>query len=346
MRERNRGSVKQKLTSEKGASLLVALLFFLICACVGPVILAAASTSAGRVSSIESSGNANRYAVNSAVKLIKEEMSEDMTSDEDMSFNVQQTWEASYTQADFQTNGDAGIPTLTSGSWVLDKNGDGWSSMVKTFNEGTFDISSLINNTNTTKADLYQIRDMMAYEIYLHYWNDISAHDGETSDEDPDPWSSIAMGEEDWQNVLDEINEDEESDGTYEITTSEPYVISLKDDEDMPTVYALFSMDSTFTMTIELYCLDDDGNKAEDRFLIYTPEQAVLTRTSDETLAGTETNDSFTLENGTVISNTTYTYDLSRSVNLSLRWDKGTISTKNVTASASPEATGTTGGTE
>lgn len=44
---------EQKLRSQEGASLMVALLFFVMCAAVGSMILAAASSSAGRISGLE-----------------------------------------------------------------------------------------------------------------------------------------------------------------------------------------------------------------------------------------------------------------------------------------------------
>ncbi len=44
---------KQKLRSQEGASLMVALLFFVMCAAVGSMILASASSSAGRISGLE-----------------------------------------------------------------------------------------------------------------------------------------------------------------------------------------------------------------------------------------------------------------------------------------------------
>ena len=44
---------EQKLRSQEGASLMVALLFFVMCAAVGSMILAAASSSSGRISGLE-----------------------------------------------------------------------------------------------------------------------------------------------------------------------------------------------------------------------------------------------------------------------------------------------------
>lgn len=297
---------------------MVALLVFLMCACVGSVVLAAASTSAGKVSSVESSGNADRYAVNSAVSLLKEEMNSSNI------MSIEQNWTGEYTQADFDASGNTGIPQLTKGTWVKSSSDDNWSTQISTGNNSSFDVSNLLKDTGTVQADyLYQIRDMMAYEIYLHYWNDISAY-GSGTEDNPDPWSTIAMGKQDWQNILDE------TDSSYKITGSAPFELNLTD-ESLPTVYALFSMDSSFQMEIELYCLDEEKNKTEDRFLIFTPDTASVKRTSSETEAKRITNNSFQLSNGSVVSNTTYTYDFTRTVTLSLSWKTGTISTSGGT---------------
>ncbi len=64
-----RSLCKQKMKSEGGASLAVALLFFIVCAVVGSIIIAAAMSSAGRMSGIESGQN-KQYMLQSAKDLI------------------------------------------------------------------------------------------------------------------------------------------------------------------------------------------------------------------------------------------------------------------------------------
>lgn len=73
--------IKRKLQSHTGATLILALLFFVICAAIGSVILTAATASAGRISSIKSSDQ-GRYAKNSAVKVIKKQFTAGEFSEE------------------------------------------------------------------------------------------------------------------------------------------------------------------------------------------------------------------------------------------------------------------------
>lgn len=65
--------MKQKLHSARGASMLIALLFFLVAMMVGAVVLTAASTNAGRVARIRREQQ-NYLAVASAAELVKEDI--------------------------------------------------------------------------------------------------------------------------------------------------------------------------------------------------------------------------------------------------------------------------------
>lgn len=70
--------VRKKLISDDGASLMLALLFFLVCAVGGAVILASATASAGRVSSLKDvDRQQEEYAVDSAAALLKSELEKD-----------------------------------------------------------------------------------------------------------------------------------------------------------------------------------------------------------------------------------------------------------------------------
>lgn len=63
----------RKLNSRTGASIVVALLFFLLCLTVGAVVLTAASANAGRVKRIEGEQQAY-FAVRSAAELLRDEV--------------------------------------------------------------------------------------------------------------------------------------------------------------------------------------------------------------------------------------------------------------------------------
>lgn len=66
-------AVQRKLHDRSGATLTVALLFFIMCSAAGSVILAAATTSTGRLTELQASDQ-NYYAVVSAAKLIRDEI--------------------------------------------------------------------------------------------------------------------------------------------------------------------------------------------------------------------------------------------------------------------------------
>ena len=62
--------MRRKLKSENGASLALALLFFVICAMVGSVVLAAATAAAGRVNKTLREADQRKYALESAANLL------------------------------------------------------------------------------------------------------------------------------------------------------------------------------------------------------------------------------------------------------------------------------------
>lgn len=64
-----RKDILTKLKSNSGASLMAALLFFIMCATVGSFVLAAATASSGRLAGLKRNEQAH-YAVNSAADLI------------------------------------------------------------------------------------------------------------------------------------------------------------------------------------------------------------------------------------------------------------------------------------
>lgn len=63
--------LKQKINSTKGASIIMALFLFLICATVGAIVITAASVAAGRRAGIEEADQ-RYYSVSSAARLFKD----------------------------------------------------------------------------------------------------------------------------------------------------------------------------------------------------------------------------------------------------------------------------------
>lgn len=65
--------LRKKCASTSGASLLLALLFLLLCGLTGSVVLTAASVSSGRLSNLKKNEQ-SYYTVSSAAKLLKKEI--------------------------------------------------------------------------------------------------------------------------------------------------------------------------------------------------------------------------------------------------------------------------------
>ncbi|WP_108775533.1 hypothetical protein [Lactimicrobium massiliense] len=95
---------KKKLRSESGVSLSVALLFFVVCAALASMILAAAYAASGRVTS-RMTLNQDHYAVDSAASLISDELKNDVIVIQEKA-DAKQNEDGSYTVID-----DSGIDT-------------------------------------------------------------------------------------------------------------------------------------------------------------------------------------------------------------------------------------------
>ncbi|SEA26810.1 hypothetical protein SAMN05216349_10824 [Oribacterium sp. KHPX15] len=69
------GKVLRKLQSNNGATLMLALLFFIVCAVTGSMILTSAGVSAGRLENMKRRDQ-NYFAVRSAIKMCEQQMKE------------------------------------------------------------------------------------------------------------------------------------------------------------------------------------------------------------------------------------------------------------------------------
>ena len=65
--------IKKKLISERGASIAMALLIFLVCTVVGSAVLVAGTAASGRMSKL-AENDQRYYAVNSAVRMLRKTM--------------------------------------------------------------------------------------------------------------------------------------------------------------------------------------------------------------------------------------------------------------------------------
>lgn len=68
-------NVRKKLHSQRGASVVIALIFFLICVMVGAVILAAASANVGRLSHLRKNEQAY-FSLSSAARLVRDDLAQ------------------------------------------------------------------------------------------------------------------------------------------------------------------------------------------------------------------------------------------------------------------------------
>ena len=66
-------ALRQKLNSQRGASILIAMVFFLLCLTVGAVVLTAATANAGRLASRRQEEQ-NYLTVSSAARLLRDEL--------------------------------------------------------------------------------------------------------------------------------------------------------------------------------------------------------------------------------------------------------------------------------
>ncbi len=334
---------------------MVALLLFLMCACVGSVVLAAGATASGRVSSAEEGGNKQRYAVSSAADLIMSQLNGTETNQSSRNMTLNQNWTCDYTQSDYDYEQDSssvagyqiGTPEITSGTFVLeldqnDVNGK-WNTVVLSQVAGsteashTYDMNNYLSvdsnhslSERTKKADNIEVlRDMMAYGIYRHYWTNTT--DPNQITDGTDPWQDITMGIIEW----DSFGFDE-GDKAYKIATesSSPLkmTVSAEDnskDVSIPNVYVEISMDQDFVLKFDLYCKNDNGLKAAEKWLVYTPVTAQVERASvdnetvenDDNLVITDSNGNTTVS----LPNQKHKHRLTRSQNLHITWDDGKL---------------------
>lgn len=331
---------------------MVALLLFLMCACVGSVVLAAGATASGRVSSAEEGGNKQRYAVSSAADLIMSQLNGTETNQSSRNMTLNQNWTCDYTQSDYESDPSSaagykiGTPTITSGTFVmgLDQNDDKskWNTKVlsqaadSTQASRTYDMNTYLSadsnhslSEGTKMADNIEVlRDMMAYGIYRHYWTNTTNPNQIT--DGTDPWQGITMGTIEW----DSFGFDE-GDKAYKIATesSSPLKMTVKAEDNskdisIPDVYVEISMDQDFVLKFDVYCKNDNGAKAAEKWLVYTPVTAQVERASDDNETVEDAGGLVITDNGNTtasLPNQKHTHTLTRSQNLHITWDDGKL---------------------
>ena len=103
---------------------MAALLLFLICATVGSVILAAAATSMGRTSSADTDANRQRYSLESASRVIINDILGDTSSEnyQGLKVDINQTWYVHLSSADYVTTSEENSTSLATGGYVSTEN--------------------------------------------------------------------------------------------------------------------------------------------------------------------------------------------------------------------------------
>lgn len=238
--------IKRKLKSESGASLMAALLVFVMCACVGSVVLMAGATSAARVSSVETDENKQRYSVESAADYIIADMQNEPK------MQISQSW-----TCELERDEETGEAALTNGQYVL---GEGSLSKEFTYTTasgqtGTRDVESYANLNFQSFANL---RDILAYHCYAYYWDEISHSADESAA--ADPWDDMVPS-----NIYEWSSETGSFSKTaFSISTEEPIKIDVSNTDLMP-VYCNVTMDENFVMVFDLYTNNDNGTEDDDQ---------------------------------------------------------------------------------
>lgn len=269
-------SVQRKIEDRSGASLSVALLFFLVCAIVGSVLIAAASVSMGRMKNI-ADGEQERYALDSAMEMLAEEMQGGeitLTASMDSAIQVRKN----STDDDDANNYIPG---------VIDKdNFEPWKLSQISIQYDT------INPEPT--SELVKLRNDTAKGIFTHYMNIQSGDilsEGGSYDSNTSVLGIWYPSENDLIKLCDKLSE-ENADNDFDLNrffflppgnnsswdvdgqsyqyisahgtelTEDPIVLSLGADDEFK-VCVLFSMDAQFNISMVIYPYSD-GKKLKD----------------------------------------------------------------------------------
>jgi|GEM_PF-1405907 len=231
--------IGKKLRSDKGASLVAALLLFVICAVVGSIIIAAASSAMGRLSESENGddGSHDRYVLTSFVKLLEAATGDlpvnGITFYADHRCYIDSSWTYYYADRD------------SSGNFV-----SGNSSDVEAW--PTLDDSLTANLT--TADDLKTMFNNMAMQFISENWR-IAGEDDTTSKSDyvTRGWIRDTVPDDtDW--MLSQYNESVKS-------KTETLKMALDGTED--SVWCIITMDPDLDIHIVVYIAKSDDPEAD-----------------------------------------------------------------------------------
>jgi len=232
--------IKAKLKSDKGASLVAALLLFVICAVVGSVIIAAASQAMGRLSESENGddGSTDRYYLYSYVQMFaggtggNELLGEDDTLQTSYACYITSDWE--YYLCD------------ENGTLLTDEDGNyikGDASDAESIPTLTEEITA-----GATSADsLNGIVRAMALQFIREYWDSYIVVDW-VGDNLPDDHT--------WQPL---------SSNETAATKTEYLKLSLDagDDTDYESLWCIVEMDANLDIEIKIYPVESSDYAAD-----------------------------------------------------------------------------------
>lgn len=246
MRKRNRAV--SKLRSVEGVTLSVALLYFLICACVGSVVLAAAGTSAGRSSSADTETNRQRYAVTSAAQMLQDSFS-DVSSGSTLTMELKGL-------------NDPDVGNMKNQSFMDNGNLYVYSNYMNVDSKQPF-------FNGTTVQSLRLFRDLLALSVYRHFISNITNHKY---------WQDTWTDQTQTLDWAEDVAVDD-----YSISTKEdsPFEIELSTSEtngfSYEKVYAEFSIDENLEITADLYCKNEkDNTKGFEEWITFNPDSVIV----------------------------------------------------------------------
>lgn len=286
--------VQRKIEDRSGASLSVALLFFLVCAIVGSVLIAAASVSMGRMKNI-ADGEQERYALDSAMEMLAEEMQGGeitLTASMDSAIQVRENStddddDSEDNEDEERNNNDDDDDANNYIPGVIDKdNFEPWKLSQISIQYDT------INPEPT--SELVKLRNDTAKGIFTHYMNIQSGDilsEGGSYDSNTSVLGIWYPSENDLIKLCDKLSE-EDADNDFDLNrffflppgnnsswdvdgksyqyisahgtelTEDPNVLSLGADDEFK-VCVLFSMDAQFNISMVIYPYSD-GKKLKD----------------------------------------------------------------------------------
>ena len=241
--------ISNKLNNNRGASISVALLFFLVCAVIGSVVLTAGMAAAGRYSKLVESDK-RYYCVNSAVGLLT-----DIIENEHPSVSL----------------------TCTSTTYTLTKIKDGVRTVLQNTEDKSFDIDGALPSSPTVFDDLAKTLYVGSGSITESIWNN-----GVTPETDFVKKFNInvSSGGAEKTELTAAVELRADKNGNLTVT------VSSGGDSDVYSVVMTFQADSNVAYnTTDRKTVTDTGVYYEsDEVTIYTLEESTTTETTQKTV--------------------------------------------------------------